>query len=160
MRKLVTAIATAATLAVLGTAPAFAHDDDYRYRGDYNGNQYQNNQYQNDQYQDNGRDYDRSREFDRGFDFNRSEGNFDRWERGWGRQGFGEFRGQSLSYWRLVRRLEAQGYYGVRNVRQARWGFGWRAFAYTGRGYPVMLRINPYTGRVLDSALHPRIKKS
>jgi hypothetical protein len=46
--------------------------------------------------------------------------------------------------------VEAQGFYGVRGLREARWGKGYRAFAYNFRGRPVMLRINPYNGRVMD----------
>jgi hypothetical protein len=85
------------------------------------------------------------------YDFGRDEGRFDGWERGWDRRGESEWRDhRTLNYWQLVRRIEFQGYYGVRGLRPARWGFGWRAFAYTGRGRPVMIRVNPYNGRVLD----------
>ncbi len=161
MRKLVTTVAAALTLGVMGfAAPALA--DNYPYQGN-NGQAYQNQPYNNGGgYQGQGqwnqggnyddRGFQPDRRFDnRRFDFDRQNGNFDRWERGWGKQGFNEFRNhQPLSYWRLVRRLEAQGYYGVRGLRQAQWGWGYRAFAYNQRGRPVMLRINPYSGRVLD----------
>lgn len=140
MRKLVTIAATTLALSTLGlAAPAFA---------DHNGNS-QGNQYDNDR--GNRAEHGRGHDNDRSFDFGRHEGNFDRWERGWGRHGFSDSRHHGpLSYWRIVRRLEAQGYYGVRGLRQSRHGFGWRAFAFTGRGRPVMLHINPYTGRVLN----------
>ena len=148
MRKLATAIAAAATLGLMAfTAPAFADDNGYR-----GNNQYNNSQHNEDSdYQGRDRTNDRGRNFDRRFDFGRHEGNFDRWERGWGNDGFGEFRHyRQLSYWRLVRRIEAQGYYGVRGLRKSNFGLGWRAFAFNYRGQPVMLRINPYTGRVLN----------
>ena len=65
--------------------------------------------------------------------------------------GFNQFRHHvPLSYSQLTRRLQAQGYYGVRGLRKSNFGLGWRAFAFTGRGRPVMLHINPYTGRVLN----------
>jgi hypothetical protein len=91
-----------------------------------------------------GRDGDR-------FDFDRHDRGFDKWERGWDRHGFRDHqRHRQLSHWQIIRRLEWQGYYGVRGLRPARHGFGWRAFAFVGRGYPVMIRVNPYTGRVMD----------
>jgi hypothetical protein len=167
MRKYVTAAATAFTLGFLGlAAPAMA--DQYQPQGNYGQHgQYQGgNQggYQGYQggYQGNGRDggegtynvRDRDDGFRRGgrdFDWNRHEGNFDRWERGWGRGGWDNDRHAApLNYWRLVRRVEQQGYYGVRGLRESRYGWGYRAFAYNFRGRPVMLRINPYTGRILD----------
>ena len=145
MRRLVTIAAAALTLGSLSfAAPAFAHQNAYGGEGSYNRPApYQNNNYDNDKpYQG---------QFDRDRNFNRQEGNFDRWERGW-KPGFaGPTFGyhQPLSYRQLVRRLEYQGYYGVRGLRASHFG-GWRAFAFAGRGQPVMLRINPYTGRVFD----------
>lgn len=96
--------------------------------------------------------FDGDRRFNRNFDFKLHFGNFDRWERGWG---YGNWNNQHrfhqpMNTWRLIRRLEAQGFYGVRGLRNARWGFGLRAFAFNYRGQPVMLRVNPYTGRVMD----------
>ena len=94
------------------------------------------------------RDY---RHGDRNYDWNRQEGGSDRWERGWGRGGWEQnHHGRQLSYRQLVRRLEAQGYYGVRGLRDSRHGWGLRAFAFNYRGRPVMLRVNPFNGRVLD----------
>ena len=160
MRKLVTLAATALTLSALSIAtPALAEHGTTGGSGP--NTQYQNNQYNNDDAyrgdrdrgygEDRGRHGDRDFRGDRNFNFDRHERSFDGWERGWGHQGYNEFRHQQpLSYWRLVRRLEAQGYYGVRGLRRSRHGFGWRAFAYTGRGRPVMLQINPYSGRVLN----------
>lgn len=173
MRKLVTTAAMALTLGVMGFAtPAMA--DNYPNQGGYNqpyqgqphggdrdGRWNQQGGYQ-DSWSDRGfEDDNRAHNNDRRsgdrrwrdprFDFDRYNGNFDRWERGWGNRGFDDFRLQRpLSYWHLKRRIEAQGYYGLRDLRPARWGFGYRAFAYTYRGRPVMLRINPITGRVLD----------
>jgi hypothetical protein len=88
---------------------------------------------------------------DERFDFDRHDRGFDRWERGWDRHGFRDhYRHRPLSHWQIIRRLEVQGYYGVRGLRPTRYGFGWRAFAFVGRGHPVMIRVNPYTGRVID----------
>jgi hypothetical protein len=151
MRNTMIAAATALVLTLGFAAPSFADDNSY-------GNKNQGGWYgQNQQYDD---DFDRGdrrgdngtwrRDRDgRGFD--RHERRFDQWERGW-RNDFGsDFRHhRPLSYRQLVHRLERQGYYGVRNLRKSRWSGAWRAFAYTGRGRPVMLRIHPYTGRVLD----------
>ena len=153
MRKLVTATATALTLGFLTFATPAMADQNYPNQGGYGQHQgqYQNNgQGQNyGQGEDGYRGADRSRN-DR-FDFGRHEGNSDRWERGWGTQGFDNFRhGRPLPYWRLVRRLEQQGFYGVRGLRMSPRG-GLRAFAFNYRGRPVMLRVNPYTGRVLDT---------
>jgi len=160
MRNLVTVAATALTLGFMSLAtPAFADQNSYGGNGGYNANnQHQNQQYRDDRldndqsYQGQGNWNARGRNFDRRFDFDRHEGRFDRWERGWNNRGFDQFRHhQPLSHARLVRRLEAQGYYGVRGLRPSRFGLGWRAFAFTGRGRPVMLQVNPYTGRVLNA---------
>lgn len=154
MRNTMIAAATALALTLGFAAPSFADDRGY-------GNKNPGGSFSLDhQHDDNDDDYDRGNRRgdngnwrndrdDRGFD--RHERRFDQWERGW-RNDFGhDFRHhRPLSYRQLIRRLEHQGYYGVRNLRQSRWGRAWRAFAYTGRGRPVMLRINPYTGRVLD----------
>jgi len=147
MRKLLTSLVAVAGLGLMAaTAPALADHQDNPYAG---APQYQNKQYGNDDYDS--RWNNRDRRFDRRFDFNRHERNFDVWERGWGNGGYHQFRHhQQLSYWRLIRRIEAQGYHGVRGLRQSRFGWGYRAFAFNYRGQPVMLRINPYTGRVLN----------
>jgi hypothetical protein len=96
--------------------------------------------------------FDGDRRFNRNFDFRLQFGNFDRWERGWGYGNYNQqYRNhQPLNYWQLTRRLEAQGFYGVRGLRKAYGGFGYRAFAFSYRGMPVMLRVNPFTGRVMD----------
>jgi hypothetical protein len=96
--------------------------------------------------------FDNDRRFNRNFNFNLHFGNFDRWERGWG---YGNYQNQyrfhrQLNTWQIMRRLEAQGFYGVRGLQKARGGFGYRAFAFNQRGRPVMLRVNPFTGRVMD----------
>jgi hypothetical protein len=159
MRRLVTLAAAALTLGVLGaTAPAFAdaYDQGNYGQGNYGqGARGQNQQYQQEQYDEDPSYQDegtyRGRNVIRKFDFNRHEGKFDKWERGWGDQGFSDFRHQRpMTYWRLARRLESQGYYGVRGLRKSHFGFGWRAFAFNYRGQPVMLRVNPFTGRVLN----------
>lgn len=151
MRNTMIAAATALALSVGFAAPSFADDNNYGNRNP-SGSYAQNQQYDDDDYDrgdrrgDNGT-WRRDRD-DRNFD--RHERRFDQWERGW-RDDFGPQYGRHkpLSYRQLVRRLEFQGYYGVRNLRKSHWGGAWRAFAYSGRGRPVMLRINPYTGRVL-----------
>jgi hypothetical protein len=154
MRKLVTIAATALTLSGLALAtPSFAAGNDFGGNGQH-GRYQDNDRFDHERGGYNDRGYDdrgRGRGGDRHFDFDRHDGNFDRWERGWGDRGHGEFRHhRPLSYWQLVRRLEHQGYYGVRGLRKSRWGWGYRAFAFTGRGRPVMLRINPYSGRVIN----------
>ena len=175
MRKLVTTLATAVTLGVAGfAAPALADSPlpqpEFNISTKGQPNPYAGDKFDTRRFDDSnaddrgfdnrgfpGRDYD-NRRFDRDgnfsitFDFGRHNGAFDRWERGWGYGGYRDqyqFQ-QPLNTWRLNRRLEEQGFYGVRGLRPARWGFGYRAFAYNYRGRPVMLRINPYTGRVLD----------
>jgi len=158
MRKLVTAIATAATLGLMAaSAPAFADHDDNPYKGNnqYNQNQYDDQDAYQGQYQGQWNNRGR-RNFDRRFNFDRHERGFDNWERGWGHDGgwgydgYHQFRHhQPLSYWRLIRRIEAQGYFGVRGLRKSHWGWGYRAFAFTRYGQPVMLRVNPYSGRVI-----------
>lgn len=174
MRKLVTAAAAALTLSAMGlAAPAFAdHQDDYRrpqadrpYQGqddfrlgpapstpgyqDYDDDGYKGDRYRDDRYRDDRYRGDGWR--DRNYNFDRFNGRFDSWERGWRHENrWGPRHGQTLNYWQIVRRLERQGFYGVRGLRPARFGWGWRAFAFTGRGQPVMLRVNPYTGRVID----------
>jgi hypothetical protein len=163
MRKLVTAAAAALTLSTLGfAAPAFADQgDSFRvrpiveqpYRGQVDDDRYKgDDRYNdNDRYRDNDRGPRSDRWRDRKFDFDRHNGRFDAWDRGWRyNDSYGPRHGQTLNFHRLVRQLERQGYHGVRGLRQARWGWGLRAFAYNWRGQPVMLRINPYTGRVLD----------
>ena len=100
------------------------------------------------------RHFDGDRRFrgNRNFNFQLQFGNFDRWERGWG---YGNYQTQyryqrPLNAWQIERLLERQGYYDVRNLQKARAGFGYRAFAFNYRGDPVMLRVNPFTGRVID----------
>jgi Ni/Co efflux regulator RcnB len=151
MRKLATIAAAALTLSTLALAtPSFAAGNDNER---YSSNERQH--YDNDDHYRGDRDRGDGYRGDRGhndrFDFDRHERGFDRWERGWNDRGYNEYRhNRPLSYWQLTRRLNAQGYYGVRGLRKSHYGFGWRAFAYTGRGRPVMLRINPYNGRVLN----------
>ena len=96
--------------------------------------------------------FDNDRRFNRNFNFDRHFGNFDRWERGWNHGNWHNQHRfhQPLNHWRLIRQLERQGFYGVRGLRKARFGFGYRAFAFNYRGQPVMLRVNPFTGRVMD----------
>jgi hypothetical protein len=152
MRNLVTAAAAALALTLGAAAPAFADHND---NGNGPNQGYGNNGPAYGQpYEDDGRGRGPNYGGPRGggeHNFRGDEGRFDRWERGWRQDGFGDWRHQrQLNYWQLVRRIEFQGYYGVRGLRPARWGFGWRAFAYTGRGRPVMIRVNPYNGRVLD----------
>ena len=164
MRKFVTAAATALTIGMLSvSAPAMADayngpqgnhgpQGNYQSQPGYGAPGYKAPGYDARYDRDDRFERDRDDGFRRGdhqFDWNRHEGNFDRWERGWKRDQF-QGHGRILSHRQLVRRLEAQGYYGVRGLREARWGWGLRAFAYNFRGRPVMLRINPYSGRVMD----------
>lgn len=172
MRKYVTAAATALTIGVLSFATPAMADQFQLHPG--NPGQYQagNQQYGNPGYGNQGygnqgyggqQGYDRNddgyrrddrggyRGRDRDYDWNGQERNFDRWENGWRRGNWENDRhGAALPYWRLVRKLEQQGYRGIRGLRESRYGWGLRAFAYNYRGLPVMLRINPYNGRVID----------
>jgi len=169
MRVLMTAAATALSMGLFA-APAFADSNQsYGYR---NGNAYgqtpQSQPYQpgygnGSAYDDEDADYDngyrgRGNRGYRGRDdddrtYDRGEGQFQSWERGWGRDGghgYHDRRGRVLGHWQLVRRIERQGYYDVRRLRPSRHGFGWRAFArYRIDGHRAMLRINPFTGRVI-----------
>lgn len=148
MRKFVTAAATALTLGVMALAsPAMA--DQY---GNQYGDQYGNQGYHDLQPSGEWRGHgDRGGYRNDNRDWNRHDRGFDRWERGWGRDGSGYDRhARSLSYWQIVRSLERQGFYGVRGLRESRWSWGLRAYAYDRRGRPVMLRVNPYNGRVID----------
>ena len=162
MRKLATTALTALSITLLGSAAALA-DAPYQgsqgqsYNQQYNGQQGQwrggdrnadDRRYDDRRHDDN----DRFRRANRNFNFSLHFGNFDRWERGWG---YGTYQNQFrfhrvLSTWQIVRMLERQGYYGVSHLQKARGGFGYRAFAFNHRGRPVMLRVNPYTGRVMD----------
>lgn len=144
MRKFVTAAAAAATLGIMALAgPAMA--DQY---SDKYGNQDQHELRHGDDWRGYG---DRGGYRDEYRDFSRHDRGFDRWERGWGR-GDRDYRhhDRTLSYWQIVRRIERQGFYGVRGLRESRWSWGLRAYAYDRRGRPVMLRVNPYDGRVID----------
>ncbi len=101
---------------------------------------------------DNGRNFN-DRRFKPNFNFQLYFGNFDRWERGWG---YGSYQTQyryqrPLSAYQIERQLERQGYYDVRNLQKSRAGFGYRAFAVNYRGQPVMLRVNPFTGGVMEA---------
>ena len=169
MRKLMTTVATALTLGVMGVAaPAMADapqatgynqtfggpkGSQAQFGEKFDERRFGDRDFEDRRFGDKGLDdhrFDRDGRFSITIDFGRHGGQFDRWERGWGDTGFGDHRfHKPMSYWRLVRRLEVQGFYGVRGLRPARTGFGYRAFAYNFRGQPVMLRINPYTGRVL-----------
>ena len=168
MRKLVTTVATAVTLGVMGfAAPAFAdspapqpgHNQPYKGPVNpnagprYDGGQFDQNRFDQNRFDRNrpGPDrFDRNGKISITFDFGRYDRGFDRWERGWGNAGFAQFRFQKpLNTWQLTRRVESQGYYGVR-LRRVRSAYGYGAFAFNYRGQPVMLRVNPYTGRVLD----------
>jgi hypothetical protein len=174
MRNFATAL-TALSLSLMGSAAALAdagpqgygpqNYDQPRYEQNHNGpngpvaprpNYGGNNGGYQDQWKRDGR-FDRDFGGEGGFDdlrfdFGRQYGNFDRWERGWGYGGYDNFRNhRPLNRWQIVRMLERQGFYGVRGLQKARYGFGLRAFAFNTRGRPVMLRINPFTGRVMDA---------
>lgn len=142
MRKFVTAAATALSLGVLAFASPASADQSYGKQGGYASQEHYGYQSGRGGYGNHG---------ERDQDWGRHERGFDRWERGWGRgdRDYGQHE-RGLSHWQIVRRLERQGFYGVRGLREARWGWGLRAFAHDRRGRPVMLRVNPYNGRVID----------
>jgi hypothetical protein len=178
MRKLATTALTALTITLMGSAAALADhapgqgSQGSGYNQPHNGPQNPQGQWNqgprggdrnfDDRRFDNGgergfddRRHDGDRRYNhnnRNFNFQLHFGNFDRWERGWG---YGTYQNQyrfhrTLSTWQIERQLERQGYFGVRHIQRARGGFGYRAFAFNHRGRPVMLRVNPYTGRVMD----------
>lgn len=152
MRKFVTVAAAALAMTVAAAAPAFADQyNNYPYQHGYSQNHPSGNHYGDDyRYPRDGR-FDR-RYYDR-YDFNSHNGNFDRWERGWNRHGYDDrhYRYQKpMSLRKIVRSLAHQGFYGVRGLERARYGWGYRAFAFDQRGRPVMLRVNAFNGRVMQ----------
>lgn len=180
MRKFATTALTALTIGLLGSTAAFADAPNQGWQGSGNHgpayNQQQNHQpgaggpgnsqwnqggQQGDHRFDDRRDNDRfggnrnfnDRRFKPNFNFQLFFGNFDRWERGWG---YGNYQTQyryqrPLSAYQIERQLERQGYYDVRSLQKSRVGFGYRAFAVNYRGQPVMLRVNPFTGGVMEA---------
>lgn len=138
MRKLITTTATAISLGVMALASPAMADQSYGPRG---GQAQHERQFQQD----------RHGSAQRHQDWGRHDRGFDQWERGWGRadRGYGQHE-RTMSHRQIIRRLERQGFFGVRGLREARWGWGLRAFAEDRRGRPVMLRVNPYSGRVMD----------
>jgi hypothetical protein len=144
MRKfLMTAtILTVLGFATAGTAMADGHTVGNSYASDNGYSQGYGNGHNND--------YDDNDAYDQG-----QQGYVERdedraWERSWHRgDGYG-YQGQVLPYWKLERRIERQGYFHIRNLHPSRFGFGWKAFARDRFRRPVMLRVNPYSGRVLD----------
>jgi hypothetical protein len=154
MRKFVTAAATAFALVLGLSAPAFADQSNYPYQGPRPGQNY-NDQYDGQfggQYDDRNEQRFNDRRY-RDYNFDRHNGNFDRWERGWNhdRRFDQQYRyGKPMSLRKLARALAYQGFYRARGFQQARWGHGWRAYAFDRNGRPVMVRVNPYNGRVID----------
>lgn len=69
------------------------------------------------------------------------------WERNWTPFRMDVRFQRTMTRAKLIRRLEAQGYYRVRNLTPARFG-SWRAVA-SYRGHRVVVRINQFTGRVI-----------
>jgi hypothetical protein len=138
MRKLINTTATAISLGIMALASPAMADQSYGPRG---GQAQHERQFQ----------HDRHGSAQRHQDWGRHDRGFDQWERGWGRsdRAYGHHE-RTLSQRQIIRRLERQGFYGVRGLREARWGWGLRAFAHDRRGRPVMLRVNPYSGRVMD----------
>lgn len=158
MRTFVTTAATVLALAFAAATPALAdQNDDYPYQGGGYSDQYSNGPHSNNGYDQGNRGPSDGRFRD--FDFDRHDGSFDRWERDWRYNGYDQYRHQRpLNFQQLSHRLAQQGFYGVRKVKKSRssygygnrYGFDYRAFGYNRRGEPVALRINAYTGRVLD----------
>lgn len=72
------------------------------------------------------------------------------WERSWSpvREDVRFTARDTLSRAMLTRRLEAQGYYHVRDLTPGHFGNGWRAVA-AYRGHEVVVRVDQFTGRVL-----------
>jgi hypothetical protein len=81
---------------------------------------------------------------------NKFERDMNSWERGWSpvREDIRFTVRDTLTKIKLTRRLEAQGYYRVRNLTPGRFGNGWRAEAVY-RGHRVVVRVDQFTGRVI-----------
>lgn len=161
MRKLLMAATMLTTIGFAGATTALA--DGYNghsgsgggYSGSYDGNY---NGGEGGEQGSNDRRYGNQGYGDRGYGDHGGEQGFDRyddrrdrdWERSWRRWDNYRDHDQVLPYWKLERRIERQGYFNVRNLRQSRFGFGWKAFAQDRFRRPVVLRVNPFDGRVLD----------
>ena len=151
MRKF---LMTATMLSALGFAGAgTAMADGYNGHGQNYGNESGSSGYGNNYGSNYGSNYGNN--YDQNYDQGGEQGYVERdedrnWERSWrGSDGYRDHN-QTLPYWKLERRIERQGYDHVRNLHPSRFGFGWKAFARDRFGRPVMLRVNPYSGRVLD----------
>ena len=130
MRKLLTA--TAMILAMGAATPALADG----YNGHGNNGNFGNHNGPAPQQQP---AYEHTERFDR---------DVNAWERNWTPFRIDiRFGNHTLSRWQIERRLEAQGYYRVHDLTQARFG-SWRAVAMY-RGHRVILRVDQYSGRVL-----------
>ena len=142
MRKLLT---TTAMILALGASPALA--DGFNGHGNGNfGNGHGNNGHSN-----NGNFGHGPAQHEPAF---KPSARFDRdmnaWERGWSPFRIDVRFGQhSLSKGQIMRRLAAQGYYRVYDLKPARFG-SWRAVA-AYRGRTVVLRVDQYSGRVIAS---------
>lgn len=153
MRKFVTAAAAALALTLGLAGPVLAdqnQNNNHPYQGGYDQNYGQTPPpgYSDPNRQPNDGRFDR-RYYDN-YNFDRHDRTFDSWERGWNDYGHNKYRYQrTLSMSELLPRLAAQGFHGVRKVKKDRWG-AYRGFGFNRRGLPVMLRINAYTGRVID----------
>lgn len=152
MSKLVTIAAVALTLGLGAVGPAFAdgqgygpgqthgqsnHDND-RGNGDRNGPGSRNGDDDRGGWQNNGNPQS----------FGDDRGAWERTWRPWQNQAqYSRF--QVLPRAKIIRKLERQGYYDIRDLRPSPHGQGWRAVARIGRGAYVMLRVDPRNGRVL-----------
>lgn len=177
MRNLVTAVAATLALTMGVASPALA-DQNYPYQnnqnqgpynnqnqGPYNQNQGPYNQGAQGPYNQGQGQYDddsdyrypqqgnRDRRYYDNYNFNQYSGTMDNWERSWryDRRFEQQYRyKKQLSPKKVVRALAYQGYYGVRNLQKSRFGWDWRAFAFNRNGRPVIVRVNAFTGMVVD----------
>ena len=156
MRKFVTAAAAALALTLGFAAPALAGHNDQNNNYPYQGQPQNQAPYANDDHRYSQNDRFEQRFNDRryrDYNFDRHNGNFDRWERGWNHdRGFDhQYRhAKPMSLRKLTRALAYQGFYRARGFQKARWGHGLRAYAFDRHGRPVMVRVNPYNGRIID----------
>lgn len=161
MRKLLMAATMLTTIGFASVTTALADG----YRGHDNGGGYGGNSYDTGDHNGNysggdggeqgssDQSYGNQRYGDHGGEqgFDRYDDRRDRdWERSWRRWDNYRDQDRALPAWKLERRIERQGYFNVRNLHPSRFGYGWKAFAQDRYGRPVVLRINPYSGRVLD----------
>lgn len=163
MRKL--ALAALMTVSALASAPAMA-DSSYPYQQNHGRSWDRDRDGRNDRLEDRAYDqrFDRDRDGrndrleDRAFDQRLNDGRFSGYGNGYSPRQYNQwYPGWQHSWYenreilpphRLIRRVERQGYHGVRPMGFSRRGMI-RALAFDRWQRPVSLRIDPYSGAVI-----------